>query len=324
MLPGAMNRDEHEARVAAWHIALEEGCVPEFVAERLGQVGGGKAPWVSTMTPAELLLARTHGVRAIATVSGNCWMKISFGAQWFGLCQGHAEGWQSALARVEQEAIAAGANAVVDLRLTHKVHGGGKGTEFGAVGTAVRIEGLAPSAAPVLAAVPAIEFVRLMAADVVPTGVAVGASSDLLGSYNSGFGNGGYTSSWNQSYNTSFQVQVQASSWTSQPIPVLTDFWERIRRQAISDLERATQGRGNGVLAHSHQSRLVRIERDKQPPMWMGEHIVLGTIVDVADGAKTDFDMIPVIDLGSDSVLTRASGGADNIYPGDEKGVTYG
>jgi hypothetical protein len=103
-LPNSLSDEQHAARVAAWEEALYERTVPDFVADRLQEASSGRAAWVSTMTPAELLITKTHGVRPIATVSGNCWMKISFGANWFGLVHGHAIGWRTALDRVEQEA----------------------------------------------------------------------------------------------------------------------------------------------------------------------------------------------------------------------------
>jgi hypothetical protein len=48
------------------------------------------------------------------------------------------------------------------------------------VGTAVHVEGLAPSDDPIVATVPALEFVKLLEADVVPTGIAVGVHYEWL------------------------------------------------------------------------------------------------------------------------------------------------
>ena len=47
--------------------------------------------------------------------------------------------------------------------------------DFTLIGTAVYVEGLPPSVEPIVATVPALEFVKLLEADVVPTGIAIGA-----------------------------------------------------------------------------------------------------------------------------------------------------
>ncbi len=310
--------DDRAARLAAWEAALYEGSVPEFVAERLTDASTGRAPWISTMTPAELLVAKTHGVRPIATVSGNCWMKISYGMNWFGLAQGHAEGWNTALARIQQEAIAAGADAVVDVRLASQGrHSGTGGVEFSVIGTAVKIAGMSRPAKPVLATVPALEFVRMVESGVVPTGVAIGAAGDMLSGMYGFFGTGGYGSSGFGSYGTRQQLGWQSQSWFNQPLTELTDFWERIRREAIVNLRDSAEGRGNGVLAHSHRSRLVRIERDKQPPDGAGEHMVIGTAVDASQYRNLAFEIGIVTDLRDSSPLGSPVQ-AGNVYPQDE------
>lgn len=317
-LPNSLTDEQHAARVAAWEAALYDGSVPDFVAERLTDAASGRAPWISTMTAAELLITRTHGIRPIATVSGNCWMKISYGMNWFGLAQGHAEGWNTALARILQEAIAAGADAVVDVRLASQGrHSGTGGVEFSVIGTAVTIAGMSRPEKPVLATVPALEFVRMVESGVVPTGVAIGAAGDMLSGMYGFFGASGYGGSGYGSYGTRQQLSWQSASWFNQPLTELTEFWERIRREAISNLRNSAEGRGNGVLAHSHRSRLVRIERDKQPPDWAGEHIVIGTIIDASQYRNLSFDIATVTDLRDSSPLGSPLQ-AGNVYPQDE------
>src|SRR3954471_19258256 len=77
-----------------WEAAFERGRLPQPVLERLADARAGRTPWVATMTPAELLTARSHGCRPITTVSGTCW--YNFGYSW---TEGHAAGWASALDR---------------------------------------------------------------------------------------------------------------------------------------------------------------------------------------------------------------------------------
>jgi uncharacterized protein YbjQ (UPF0145 family) len=296
--PSTYGRD-HEARHEAWELALQQGGLPEFVTGRLSDAAAGKGAWVATMSPAELLIVRSHGIRPIATVSGTCW--YSYGWSW---TEGHAEGWHQALKRLQQEAAAAGANAVVDVRMRTLRHRIGTSMDFTLIGTAVRIERLQPSAEPVIATVPALEFVRLLEADIVPVGIAVGARYEWLG-YR-GFGRGG---SWGGGWDSrARRTAWQTRSWTNQPLTELTDFWERIRREAHADLRRAAALQGNGVLAHTNFGQLIRREQDKAPPAYLGRHIVIGTVVDTRPGIPFTPGIEPVIDMRDDLSPLRDPG----------------
>ena len=278
---------DHEARQAAWEVALQEGGLPDFVVGRLSQAAAGKGAWVATMSPAELLIVRSHGIRPLATVSGTCW--FSYGQSW---TEGHAEGWHEALDRLRREAVAAGANAVVDVRMRTLRHRIGMSMDFTLIGTAVRIERLRPSPEPVIATVPALEFVRLLEADIVPVGIAVGARYEWLG-YR-GLRGGGWSRGWDS---RARRTQWQTRSWSNQPLTELTDFWERIRREAHADLRRAAATQGNGVLAHTNFGQLIRRDQDKAPPAYLGRHIVIGTVIDTRTGAPFAPGIEPVIDM---------------------------
>ncbi|HEU5068250.1 MAG TPA: heavy metal-binding domain-containing protein [Sphingomicrobium sp.] len=289
-LVNSLSEAEHAARVAAWDEALKRGGLPEFVSGRLKDAGAGRGAWVATMTPAELLLARSHGIRPIATVSGTCW--YSYGWSW---TEGHAEGWHEALDRLRREAAAAGANAVVDVRMRTLRHRVSASMDFTLIGTAVRLDRLPPGKDPVIATVPALEFIRLLEADVVPVGIAVGACYDWLNNMMGGFGGAmTYSRGWGAS---GWQTQSQMQSWSNQPLHELTDFWESIRRQAHADLRRAAGSQGNGVLAHTQFGQLIRREQDKQPPAYLGRHIVIGTVVDTRRAAELPHGIEPVIDM---------------------------
>jgi hypothetical protein len=282
---------EREARHAAWEHALTRGILPLFVSDRLEEAASGKGAWVATMTPAELLLARNHGIRPVATVSGTCW--FSYGWSW---TEGHAQGWHEALDRLRREAVAAGANAVVDVRMRTLRHRLAGSMDFTLIGTAVKIDRLKPSPDPVVATVPALEFVRLLEADIVPVGIAVGACYDWLN--NLSFGTYGARSSWSSGRSArGWQTQRQMQSWSNQPLDELTDFWERIRREAHADLRNAARTQGNGVLAHTHFGQLIRREQDKQPPAYLGRHIVIGTVLDTRRAASFPPGIEPVIDM---------------------------
>jgi len=284
---------DHDARNAAWEVALQNGGLPEFVKGRLSDAAASRGAWVATMSPAELLLVRSHGIRPVATVSGTCW--FSYGWSW---TEGHAEGWHNALDRLRTEAIACGANAVVDVRMRTLRHSIGASMDFTLLGTAVKIDGLAPGADPVIATVPALEFVRLLEADIVPVGIAVGARYDWLGNWG-GFG-GGYGGGYSGGFGRlgqNWRTQNAMQSWSNQPLYDLTDFWESIRREAHADLREKAARQGNGVLAHTQFGQLLRREQDKQPPAYLGRHIVIGTVVDTRRAAEFRPDIEPVIDM---------------------------
>ena len=268
------------ARAEDWRSALEARRLPAFVRDRLRDAGSGRVPWMSTMTPAELLLSRSHGLRPVATVSGTCW--YHYGRSW---TEGHAEGWHLALGRMRQEAAAAGANAVVDVKLrTVALPGTGDSMDYTVVGTAVKLDGLPPSADPVVATVPAIAFVRLLEAGIVPTGVAIGARYDWLT-----LGSGGTQGSWSAALGT----------WGGNgELGAVSRFWEEIRRQAVADLRRDTARLGDGVLAHTHFAQLLKPEApENQPVQILGRHIVLGTAVQCRGRNPVPHDITPVVDM---------------------------
>ncbi len=304
--------DTQIARDREWGTALATGTLPAHVQQRLGEARAGRAAWVATMTPAELLLGKSHGIRPVATVSGTCWFQ--YGWSW---TEGHAHGWHTALDRLRQEARAAGANAVVDVRMRTLNHRMGASMDFTLIGTAVRIEGLPASPDPAVATVPALEFVRLLEADIVPVGIAVGAQYDWFPpQWGSGLGSGGWGAGW--------QTNRAINSWSSQALPELTQFWERIRRDAHAELRKAAASQGNGVLAHTHFGQLIRQERDKQPPRYLGRHIVIGTVVDTRAGAPVPMKIEPVVDMtDGPSPLARSDGPRHSGYGdlGDTEGA---
>jgi hypothetical protein len=295
---GAATGDAGAARQAAWEQALQSGGLPTFVEARLGAAASGKAPWLSTMTPVELAIIRRHGIRPVATVSGTCW--YHFGYSW---TLGHSAGWHAALARLRAEALAAGANAVVDVKLrTCRLADDGS-MDFTVLGTAVRVDGLGKSIDPVIATVPALEFVRLLKSGIVPTGVAVGANYQILTPYTNVTGSGLFR------------------GWKNQPLTELGEFWEGVRRAALRELRQDTRRQGDGVLAHTHFAQLLKIERDKMPLQFLGRHIVIGTVIrDHPSAANLPIDVKTVVDMRDDeSPLRWARPHGHNAYPVEEE-----
>jgi hypothetical protein len=298
-----------EARDRDWETALAQDRLPQSVVERLADARAGRTPWVATMTAAELLTMRSHGCRPIAMVSGTCW--YNFGWSW---TEGHAEGWTYALNSIRQEALDAGANAVVDVQMRTIRHRIGTSMDFTLLGTAIYMEGLPASTDPVIATVPALEFVQLLEMGIVPTGIAIGARYDWLGGNNWSYGGG-----WGGQV-----TQMQSSVFAgNQPLTELGQFWEGIRRDAHADLRRYAAHLGNGVLAHTHFGQIIKQERDKQPPAYLGRHIVLGTVVDTPSGAAVPHGIEPVVDMRDDDTLSAARAHRHNSYSnlGEKEGA---
>ena len=288
-----------KARQAAWESALTHGGLPPFVQARLEAAAAGRTPWIATMTPSELLLARSHGVRPVATVSGTCWYQ--YGRSW---TEGHAAGWATALKRIKAEAVACGACAIVDVKMRTVQGADGPSMDFTLLGTAVRIASLPPTPDPVVATVPALEFVRLLEMGVVPVGLAVGARYD-----------------W---FTDNGRLAGGSGSWSNQPLTTLGRFWEKVRRAAHAELKRDVARQGTGVLAHTQFGQLIKREGDKDTPdRYLGRHIVIGTVVQTQTGDGVPHHIRTVVDMRDDlsPLLDAKSQGGGAYGLNDQEGV---
>jgi len=246
---------------------LRSGRVPRAIASRLDGARTGRLPWLATLTPAELLIARSHGLTPVAAVSATCWMQ--YGWSW---TEGHAQGWHMALHRLRQEAREAGANAVVDVKMRTIPLDIEGSMDFSLVGTAVRLKNLPPSEHPVVATVPALEFVKLLEADVVPTGIAIGAHYEWM-------------TDWRGNANMAWMGNGESAA--------LSNLWNHVRGLAHADLRRRTAEQGNGALAHVNFSEMFEKEGgENQPKQYLARHIVVATTVDIKRGT-TGFSAIP-------------------------------
>ena len=252
--------------------SLHTGAVPAATRARLEGARNGRLPWMATLTPAELMVARTHGLKPIASISATCWMH--YGWSW---TEGHSQGWEKALWRLREEAKAAGANAVVDVKMRTVPLAIEASMDFTLVGTAVKIEGMTGSDDPIVATVPALEFVKLLEADVVPTGIAVGAHYEWM---------------------TDWRGMARQTWMGNSESQVLSQFWETVRQQAHAGLRQSARAQGNGVLAHVNFSQMFEREgKDKQPKQYLGRHIVIATTVDARRGLPFPHEIKMVVDL---------------------------
>jgi hypothetical protein len=262
----------HEQRIADIQNALRANTVPTATRARLEAARGGRLPWLATMTPAELMVVRSHGLKPIAAVSATCW--LHYGYSW---TEGHAQGWEAALTRLRAEAKAAGANAVLDVKMRTVPLEIENSMDFTLVGTAVHVEGLPPSNDPIVATVPALEFVKLLEADVVATGIAIGAQYDWL-------------NDWRGNASQTWGGNVESIA--------LSQFWETIRQRAHAQLRQSAASQGNGVLAHINFGQMFEFEGDQnQPTRFLARQIVIATTVDTKRGLPFPHDIRMVIDM---------------------------
>ncbi|MBV9825046.1 MAG: heavy metal-binding domain-containing protein [Alphaproteobacteria bacterium] len=267
----AAQQAANERRQADIVECLHSGAVPAATRARLEGARRGTLPWTATLTPAELLIVRSHGLTPVAAVTATCW--LHHGWSW---TEGHAQGWHTALDRLRAEAKAAGANAIVDVKMRTIPLNVENSTDFTLVGTAIRLEGLPANPQPVVATISALEFVKLLEADVVPTGLAVGAQYDWL-------------NDWRGRTNQTWLGNIENTA--------LGTFWEQIRRRAHVELRRNAQSQGNGVLAHINFSQLFEFESENQPKRFLGRHIVIATTVDAKPGVPFKHDIQMMVDM---------------------------
>ena len=237
-------------------------------------------------------------------MSGTCW--FHYGISW---TQGHVDGWNDAVARIKREALAVGANAVVDVQMRTVQSPMAGSMDFTVFGTAVKIDGLPPSRDPVVATVSAMEFVRLLEMGIAVCGIAVGADYQFLVSK---YGGGGPSS-------PDYAVQQQLRAFGGNlPIKRLTTFWERVRRKAHQQLRIAASANGNGVLAKTQFGQLLRMERDKLPPNYLGRHIVIGTVVETRRGDGIPHHIETVVDMRDDQSPFGGDGRANDLEINNE------
>jgi uncharacterized protein YbjQ (UPF0145 family) len=266
----AARQAARDQRLADIQSSLQGGVVPAAIRTRLEETRAGTLPWTATLTPAELMIARSHGLKPIAAVSATCW--LHYGWSW---TKGHAEGWSMALRRLCEEAWAAGANAVLDVKMRTIPLGPVDSMDFSLVGTAVHLEGLSPSDDPIVATVPALEFVKLLQADVVPTGLAIGAHYEWL-------------TDWRGRTNLRWMGNIESQQ--------LSALWESVRQRAHQELRSHARSQGNGVLAHLNFSQMFERENQGQR-QYLARHIVVATTVDARQGTTLPHNIEMVVDM---------------------------
>ncbi len=285
----------NQQRLADIEASLRSKRVPTATRERLEGALAGRLPWTATLTPAELMIVRSHGLRPVASVSATCW--LHYGWSW---TEGHSQGWHTALRRLREEAKAAGANAVLDVKMRTIPLQVEDSMDFTLVGTAIRVEGLPASDDPVVATVPALEFVKLLEADVVPTGIAIGAKYEWL-------------TDWRDSARQTWMGNTEST--------VLSRFWKKVRKEAHAELRKNAKPQGNGVLAHLNFSQMFEFEQN-DIKQYLGRHIVVATTVDAQPRRTFPHEVKMVVDMHAGSTpLVGRSQHHQSYASNDEEGA---
>jgi hypothetical protein len=252
--------------------AVLNDTVPPTIASRLQSSKAGTSPWLATFNPAELLIMRSHGIRPIAAVSATCW--LHYGWSW---TEGHTQGWHKALSRLQEEAKAAGANAILDVKMRTIPMSIENSMDFTLIGTAVSIDGLAPSQNPIVATVPALEFAKLLDSDIIPIGIAVGAEYQWI-------------TDWAGRTNLFLAGNMECTT--------LSNLWEQVRRGAHEALRYNAKTQGNGVLAHVSFSQMFEQEGDQNnPKQYLARYIVIATTVETSSAKAIPHEIKMVVDM---------------------------
>lgn len=269
--------------------------VPNFVQERLDASREGRLPWLATLTPAELRLARSHGIRPISAVSATCW--LHYGWSW---TNGHAQGWRAALQRLRDEARGAGANAVLDVKMRTIPVDVESSMDFTLVGTAVKVDGLSASEEPIVATCPALEFVKLLESDIVPTGIAIGAEYRWI---------------------TDYFERTRLDWYGNIECNILSDHWKYVRDCAYQRLREDTARQGNGALAHINFSQMFESEQNDQK-QYLARHIVIATVVDQPRSRPLRHEFRIVVDMHAGKTpLTGTKRHHQSYASNDEEGA---
>ncbi|HEY1512294.1 MAG TPA: heavy metal-binding domain-containing protein [Gaiellaceae bacterium] len=275
-------REAAAAEQAASLAALERGELPLRAQQRLAELGAGGGLFTSDLSVNEFALGAASGLRPVAQVMGSSIYHVGWqqspgtwaGWQARGVSQELvtlSEAWNTArsraFSRLAQEATLVRAHAVVGVRLTVGRHDWAAGAiEYVAVGTAVRIDGAAPTAEPVLTDLSGQEYFLLREAGYRPLGV-VGATSVLY-----------VVSGWQQR-----QVQGMFSSWANQELGDFTQGVYDARELALGRVSADARRQGAAgmvgvTLAHAVEEREASSGGSSRTDLIVTVH-VLGTSI---------------------------------------------
>ena len=303
-------REAADARQAASLAALERGELPLRAQERLGEIGkSGGGFFTSDLSVDEFALVDAIGLRPLAQVMGSSiyhvgWQQRpgSFGMQMGGMSQELtvvSQAWNTArlraFARLEQEAMLVGADAVVGVRLTVGRHDWAAGAiEYVAVGTAVRGEGAEHAEQPALTDLSGQDYWKLWQAGHRPLGV-VGASTVhyVVPGFATQQAQSGFSATWVNQELTDFTRGVYDARETA-----LGRMTAEARKQGAA-----------GVVGVSISHEIEQREAGGRRDLVVTFH-VLGTAIGERGDHGRELEVSPRIDLSKDTLKPHLLGGA--------------
>jgi uncharacterized protein YbjQ (UPF0145 family) len=316
-----------------WLASLPQNRLPKVVEARLSQTGQRKLPWISTQNPIELTLGQSHGLKPLGMVNGTCW--YHFGYSW---AEGHKAAWEIAIYRMIYEAQLIGAHAVVDIKLANQALGGTTSEmDYMVTGTALSLEKSPKPRIPVLTTVTAMEFVRLLEVNLVPVGLAIGASYEFaynnFGFNNTGFGTIGSGSIYGSPGNINSGGMLRNGlsggmlsggmlsggiasggmygSLFNQEVPQLSNLANKVRKESIYQLtQAAAQQKANYVLGHEEFFQLMPFDSQVGQNGVLARQITMGTVLEDMNKQhkeKKSLNIKPVLDISDNESLINTN-----------------
>jgi uncharacterized protein YbjQ (UPF0145 family) len=280
---------------------LSAGRLPVRAQQRLATMRAGGA-FTSDLTVDEHHAIRSVGFAPVGQVMGSCVYHIGYAGSWYcgvqrglfgsgvaqvseasGLRQALYEARERAMERMRQECAGLGGDGVVAVRLEIRPFSAG-GTEFCAIGTAVRAAGGVRPPQPFLSDLSGQDFAKLLRAGWVPVNLALGLAVMVR--------------------HDDWRTQRQSAAWVSTEITGYTELVYAARAQAREYLaaDCARHG-GTGVVVQS-----MTVRKGARPCSMGGgeqhdhlaEAMVIGTAITEFAGAGTAAPPapLPVMRLG--------------------------
>jgi uncharacterized protein YbjQ (UPF0145 family) len=280
-------RAQQEAQEAAESQAdLAHGGLPLQAQKRLAQEMGARPLFSTDLSVDEFLLALSEGYDAAGQVMGSSIYHVGwqytriFSGELTVMSQAHMHARELAMGRMQQEALALGAQGVIGVRLTTRAYEWGPDLlEFTAVGTAVRLHGGNPTMQPFLSDLSGEDFWTLVQAGYLPRGLAMGFCAYLA--YRTSYQPGNVWGLYNQEVPEYSQAVYQARSLAMQ----------RLR----TDVGRL--GADGVVGVKTDTSAYLETGDDRIPQHLRVDFLALGTAVVRVNTPRTPRQVTPVLNL---------------------------
>lgn len=274
MAESESDRTAEEAREAAESQAdLQRGDLPLQAERRLAQETGAHPLFTSDLSVDEFLLIRSQRFVAAGQVLGSSvyhmgfqWISSWIGGELAVITRAHMHARELAMGRMLQEARALKAQGVVGVRLTTKNYEWGTDLlEFSAIGTAVRVQGMAPPEHPFLSDLSGEDFWTLLRSGYVPRGLAMGFCS--------------FFAAWSRGQ----------YGWQNQELLEFSAAVYKARSLAMQRLGQDVSSLGaDGVVGVKVETTKYPIEMGQgSPPGMRVDFLALGTAIAHAGGQET-------------------------------------